>query len=109
MELKHVQAGVVSYLEKELIPKADFKTQFKLWAGIAFANIKLEKMYQENVGKLASMGIVDGQGNIDIDTLYQSLKFAMQRTGKYQVGDIIFNEQDIDKMYEYIKTVGGAL
>lgn len=106
MELKHVQAGIVAYLERELIPKADFKTQFKLWAGIAFANVKVEKLYQENLSKLVSMGIVDGQGNIDIETMYQCLKFAMKKTGKYQIGDIIFNEEDIDKIYEYIKLGG---
>ena len=45
-------------------------------------------------------------GNVDIDTLYNMSKSAIQKSGSFEIFGLILNEADIDKIYSYIRRTG---
>ena len=45
----------------------------------------------------------DENNNVDIDTVYNMAKTAVQKSGQFTLYGIIFNENDIDRLYAYIK------
>jgi hypothetical protein len=46
---------------------------------------------------------MDENGNIELDKVYSQAKEAIQKSGQFEMYNIIFNETDIDKLYGYIK------
>ena len=47
--------------------------------------------------------LVDSKNNVDLDALYNHGKSAIQKSGQFEFMGIIFNETDVDKLYDYIK------
>ena len=105
INLEQAQLGLLSFVDNEIGKKAVGWQKFATYFGMfAFKN-KINKMllsFKDNP-LIKEIGIFDEDNNIDIDMLYNYSKEAIKHSGQFTLMGIIFNESDIDKLYEYLK------
>lgn len=108
VSINQIQNGVLSFIENEIAKKAvgiqKFATYFFM---IAYADkvTNFITTLQENP-MIKPLEIFTDSGNVDVDRLYNFAKQAIQKSGQITFAGIIFNESDIDKLYEYIRRSG---
>lgn len=109
--LAQVKTGAAAYIEQEIIAKIG---GWQKWVAGAAASMALnradaifETLRQNPAVQL--LGIVDGDGNIDLDALYAEFKRQAQRGPVSfdvpMIGKLTLNEGDVDKIYNSIKVV----
>lgn len=69
---------------------------------------KLDKMIEENKEGLVSLGFMDENGLICIDTVYRKFKDTAEEYGDViqkmpLLGEVTFTSKDIDKLYKIIQ------
>ncbi len=69
---------------------------------------KLDKMIEENKEGLISLGFMDENGLICIDTVYKKFKDTAEEYGDViqkmpLLGEVTFTSKDIDKLYKIIQ------
>lgn len=98
---EQVQIGISNYIEDEIAKKAVGFQKFAVY----FMLPKINELIPVYIKKFSAidLGLVDADGNIDIDSIYNMAKNAVKKSGQFTFLGIIFNETDIDKMYTYIK------
>ena len=105
---EQLQRAIMQFFDSEIIAKA---TGFK-----KFTMGLVAELYRPKINNIISAltnntlvkmsDIVDENGLIDVDHLYTAAKEAIKKSGQFIVFDIIFNESDIDKLYNIIQTGG---
>ena len=101
--------GVAQYAENEIIPH--LPTGKGIGAGIALALImdggKSRILALKDHPAVQMMGIMDEEGNIDLDRLYNAAR--MRVDGKKipwdipVIGELKFDVNDVDRLYKYIQ------
>ena len=102
--IEQIQNGVLKYIDMEIGAKATGFTKFAVYFMLPKASktvVDLVNQYRDNP---LFKDYVDESGNIRLDDLYNSAKTAISKTGQFTIFGLIFNETDIDKLYEYIRT-----
>jgi hypothetical protein len=93
------------YLEEDIASKASGVTKFASYFIIAGLHGHPEK----TVGALLNnpliqmTNVVESNGLINVDNLYNSAKLAMDKCGKITLSGITFSAADIDKIYNIIQ------
>ena len=79
--------------------------QFMFYIKVGVAKRKLESVVKNAVahGKSSMFAVVDENGNIDVDILYQSANDAMAQMKQIEIGGITFREGDLQKLYGIIQ------
>ena len=101
--------GVAQYAENEIIPH--LPTGKGIGAGIALALImdggKSRILALKDHPAVQMMGIMDAEGNIDLDRLYNAARprFDGQKLPVTVpiIGELRFDVSDLDKLYRYIQ------
>ena len=99
--IEQVQRGVRAYVEREIATQA---VGFKKFA-VYFILPQLDKYTSDYLNKLHNLmpDMFDSTtGNVRLDALYNNAKSAVRQTGSFEFMGIIFNETDVDKLYNYI-------
>lgn len=108
--IKQIEQGVAAYLDAELMPQLPANGVQKVIAGTAMSILikrsgEIIESYKDNQF-VKMLGIMDSDGNIDVDTLAEELKKNMPKDGMKVdvpiIGELTFKENDVDKLYEYI-------
>ena len=97
-------SAINEYIEKEMMPcgpSMDEKESFIFYIKIGIAKRKTQSIVKKF---LASKGIkfielVDDEGFIDIETIYQSTVDAMSMVKKVEICGFTFRENDLQKLY----------
>lgn len=103
--LEQIQNAVVKFIDLEIGAKATGLTKFAVYfmlPKVSKTVVDLVNQYKDNS---LFKDYVDTNGNIKIDELYNSAKNAIAKSGQFTMYGLIFNESDIDKLYEYIKSM----
>lgn len=105
---EQLQRAIMQFFDSEIVAKA---TGFK-----KFTMGLIAELYRPKINNIISAltnntlvkmsDIVDENGLIDVDHLYNAAKESIKKSGQFIVFDIIFNETDIDKLYNIIQTGG---
>lgn len=108
--IEKIEHGVAAYLDSELMPKFPSTGWEKVLAGTAIGlairkSSNIIESYKDN--KMVQMlGIMDAEGNVDVDVLAEELKKNISKDGvKVDVpfiGALTFHKEDVDKLHEYI-------
>lgn len=101
VNLEQIQAGVVKFIEAEIASKA---TGFKKF-GIYFMLPTIQKKvvdYLQNIKEFMP-DLFDENSNVKLDKFYNNAKSAIQKSGQFEYMGIIFNENDVDKLFASIK------
>lgn len=114
VEYTKVKKGVINFLDNEMINKMPTDSLVRLGLGTAIGIFiekgdKLVMQYLQNP-MLKSLGITDGNNNIDVDLLKKHLINNMQEN-KFNVniplvskftGPLSFSKEDVEILYDYI-------
>lgn len=109
VSIDQLKKGVATYLDTELIPLIDdgFK-RVMVGAAVSIAITKYASVIPAlNENKfIKTLDIIDGENNIDIETLYNAIQSKMTNDG-FSVdvpvlGAIRFKPMDIEKIYKTI-------
>ena len=103
--IEQVKQGIIKFIDLEIGSKATGFTKFSVY----FMLPKISNMVSDLIVQYKDNPLfkdyLTKDGNIKLDELYNSAKTAISKTGQFTMYGIIFNETDIDKLYEYIKTI----
>ncbi len=101
VSLPQISKGLITFIEQELIIKATGKQKFMMYFLIPQIPQKVEKLFNDYKRNMLIDTFIKEDG-IDLDLLYTTAKSAIQKSGNIELLGIIFNEEDIDKLYGYI-------
>lgn len=112
-----IEKGIAGYLDDELMSQFRGSSVERVVAGTA-VSLMLRKTgtiiegYRDNP-TVKMLGIMDNDGNVDVDTIAEELKKNIGKDGmKVDVpifGTMTFHKSDVDKLRDYINGTGGKL
>ena len=104
MKIADLEIAISKYIKSEVAPNIpNTLERFMVYTGSVLVLGKGEKLIQKHLPTLKSMDIINDQGDVDVDLLYQAAKEGIRATGTVQIKSLIFNEADLDKLYQFIK------
>lgn len=108
--LGQVRTGMQRYIENEIVPHLDGVRRFGVSLYVALAAQSIESRAAELLKHpaVAILGIVDDDGEIDIDRLHAAAISQMHGGEKLQVdipvvGRFAFDRNDIDRLFEEVR------
>lgn len=107
MKIADIELVLAEYIRKEMIPVIPTTLgKFALAGASTLILGKTEKLLSQYKPILTTLGVIDADGNIDVDALYSAAKDGMIATnGILQIAGFTFNQADIDKLYKMLKEV----
>lgn len=108
--MKQIEQGVAAYLDTELMPQLPSTGLEKVLAGTAISLFirrsgTILESYKDNK-TIQMLGVMDGEGNVDVDLLATELKKNIPDEGVKvdipMIGAMKFHKEDVTKLHEYI-------
>lgn len=107
--VEQIKAGLGDYLQAKIMPRLDNKRQFVLGMAYGMGASKIDALIAE-AGKnqiVKAMGLIDENGRVDIDALYNAAIAQMQAQQQLQIdiplmGAFTFDEADLRELRECI-------
>lgn len=106
MNINQIELGLMDFIHNEIASKTSGLMKFLIYTGSFLGAGKVENMIMTHQKLLKDLGILLDDGAIDIDILYEASKKGIEKSGKFEYKGIIFDETDIDKLYQYIRNRG---
>lgn len=107
---EQVIKGLINYADNEVMVKLPMSGKWIMGTVIGVAANKTGNIINglKSNSIINMLGIIDEDGNIDIDTLITSMKQSADRYGKLTVeiplvGSMTFSSSDIDRLRSYIQ------
>lgn len=100
---QQVQIGITNFIENEIAKKAVGFNKFAVYFAMPIINKKLTSYIESFSSNPLTKDLFDENNNVDIDAVYNMAKSAVQKSGQFVYYGIMFNENDIDKLYTYIR------
>ena len=100
--------GVAKYIDQEIVNKIPGWKRWVVGSGLGMMMSNTDTIYKElkNNEFVKLLNLMDEQGNINVEALYKELKKQAQKSSINvelpMVGSFILNEQDVDKLYNFI-------
>lgn len=110
VSIDKIQQGVAAYLDAELMPQLPNTGFEKVLAGTAMSlairrSGAILDSYKNNKA-VQMLGLMDAEGNVDVDVLAEELKKNIPKEGMKVnipiIGNMTFHKEDVDKLHEYI-------
>ena len=107
--VEQIKAGIGDYLQAKIMPRMDSKRQFVLGMAYGMGAGRIDALIAE-AGKnqiVKAMGLIDENGRVDIDALYNAAIAQMQAQQQLQIdiplmGAFTFDEADLRELRECI-------
>lgn len=104
MNLKDLELGIVSYCETKIAPAlTSTLDKWLLYAGLAAGGAKLETTIQSIAPSAAKIGIIDADGNVDLDWLEKVGNAAFQKQPKVQIWKLTFGQDDFADFIRHLR------
>jgi hypothetical protein len=100
---QQIQLGVTNFIENEIAKKAVGFNKFAVYFAMPVINKKLTSYIDAFSSNPLTKDLFDENNNVDLDAIYNMAKNAVQKSGQFVYYGIMFNENDIDKLYTYIR------
>lgn len=109
VEFEKAIDGIIKYIDSELIPKMNDLQEFaaRILIGRVINNTNGIKESLFNNGYIRSFGIIDSDGNVDVEGLATDIKREITHKGKVvfnvpMFGKMTFVPADVDILYQLI-------
>ena len=79
-------------------------TKFGVYFMLPRVDKMVDKYYNQAVNNPLFADMFDENGNVDIDAVYDAAKTAMDRMGQIEMYGFRFGRNDIDMLYDYIRS-----
>lgn len=110
MNAEHIIRGIHEFIDTELAPTGASLLDLDLFLfglKLGIAKRRAESVVSNLInGEGKAIGVVDSEGNVDIDTVYHSAIDAIRRVDTINISGFKFREADINKLYDLIKKGG---
>ncbi len=105
VSLNQIQLGFVAFIEREVAVKAVGLQKFLYYGASFLVASQMEQIFKTFMEDpmIKSMGFLDDNNSIDLNKLYNTAKYAIQKTGQITVSGVILDESDVEKLFQYIK------
>lgn len=108
--MQQVKTGLVKYIDTDVLPHLTGVKRIGLGVYTALAAnnlVGLMEKYREHPA-VAVLDVIDADGNVDIDKLYQALDPMFANGERHTIsipliGDMTVDRSDLEKLYRYIK------
>lgn len=108
--MQQVRTGLVKYIDTDILPHLTGAKRLGLGVYTALAAnnlVGLMEKYREHPA-VAVLDVIDADGNVDIDKLYQALDPMFSNGERHTIsipliGDLTVDRTDMEKLYRYIK------
>lgn len=108
-EYTKVLNGITTYIDREIVDKISGWQKWVVGSGIGIAMSNSTNVFNELKKNqfVKMLGVIDKDDKIDVEKIYKELK-KQARKGAITfdvplIGTMTLNEQDVDKLYQYIK------
>ena len=105
---QQIQMGVVNFIEREIASKAVGFQKFSIYFVLPKVNQTVAKYINQFKENPIAQDFFTENGDVNLDDVYNLAKQAVRKSGQFAVYGIIFDETDIDKIYEYIRLTSVA-
>lgn len=104
MSLDEIIVGVTSYVEQEIARPAPSGLQkFIYYSALPFVGTTIKDMAFQYENVALSAGLVDEDGKWDLVKLKEATTEAIRKSGSFEIAGIIFREEDLSKLWSYLK------
>lgn len=107
--VEQLKNGIGTYLQSRLMPRLDGKRQFLLGMVYGLSTNKMDELIAQGAQNpvIRALGVVQENGSIDIDALYNAALAQMQAQGKVPIevpllGMFTFDENDLRELRQMI-------
>lgn len=111
VNIEQVQRAITEYFNQEILSKTIGWKKFTTDLAFNLYKAKLPALFLQWAEHplIKGTGLIDDNHFIDIETLYTHAKTAIQKSGQVEFMHILFNDTDVDKLYNYMlnTTQGG--
>jgi hypothetical protein len=105
---EQIQLGATNFIENEIAKKAVGANKFIIYFAIPIISKKISQYVNKFSTDPIMADMFDENGKVDLDMVYNMAKGAVSKSGQFVYYGIVFNEDDIDKLYASIKGVGNG-
>jgi hypothetical protein len=105
---EQIQIGTTNFIEQEIAKKAVGANKFFVYFAMPMVNKKVGQYIDNFSQNPLTKELFDENRNVNIDELYNMAKNAVSKSGQFVYYGIVFNETDIDKLYNYIKNTSSS-
>ena len=113
VNMNQIKSGLGDYIDVVMLPRMDSKRKFVTGMAYILIASKMDQVIRaiSALPAIKMLGIIDPDGNVDIDSLYKAAKAQIERQGELEIsikmlGDFKFHAADIDELYRYILNGG---
>ena len=110
VSMQQFQRGIIQYIDSDIMPHLQGAQKLGVGVYVALAGNNLSKLIKAYMDKpyIQVLGVIDKDGNIDVDKLYSAAAPMFQNGEKYPVqfpiiGEIRFDKSDLEKLYQYVR------
>ena len=112
VSMNQIQAGVIRYIDTEILPHLTGAKRIGLgiYSALAAQNVAGMVMTYKDHPAVEVLSVVDENGNVDIDRLYQAAAPMFSNGERHTItipliGDMTVDKTDLEKLYRYVKEV----
>jgi hypothetical protein len=108
-EYNKVMNGIAKYIDIEIVDKITGWKKWVIGGGVSIALSNMSNVFNElkNNEMIKLLNIIDKDDKIDVDKIYKEMKKQAKKGAVTfdvpMLGGLTLNEQDVDKVYEFIK------
>ena len=109
VSVSQVEHGLLRYIDEEFVQKMDGLTKWIVMGAVELVTAKAEHIAETiiNHPMVKAVELVDDNGMIDLDMLYESMMKAANKTGAVVehfplIGAVTFTHDDIEKLRKRI-------
>lgn len=109
-EYNKVISGIAKYVDTEIVDKITGWKKWVVGSGIGLALSNTTEVFNQlkNNEFVKMLGVIDKEDKVNVDKIYEEMKKQAKKSAVTfdmpMIGPITLNEQDVDKMYELIKS-----
>lgn len=106
---QQIKSGVTKYINSEILPHLSGLPKIGISAYVNLMSDKVPELMMQlrDQPGISILGVIDEEGNLDLDRLYKAVVPAMAEGEKIKleipmIGEFDLTKQDIDKLYKYV-------
>lgn len=105
VNIEQIQRAITEYFNQEILSKTTGWKKFTTDLAFSIYKTKLPDMFLRwaEIPLIKGTGLIDENHFVDVETLYTHAKNAIQKSGQVEFMQILFNDTDVDKLYNFIK------
>ena len=104
MTLNDLEIGITSYCETVIAPQIQSTLdRFLFYGWTALIAPRLEKLIQPLIPVATNMGLIDAEGNIDLDALEKAGMTAFERQPEVTVWKFKFRREDFADFIRHLR------